>query len=257
MLGSNDYFGPVPKNPARYLTRKHAEVKGNRADLPVGRLVEGLREGGWADLNNARTVVRMGDHDVELVGVDDPHVGFDRYHDGVRARRRRRDADDGAAARALPAGARRDGGRRCLGGARRAHPRRPAGAAGVGCAGDQLRPRHPAGQGRVAVVAGRGLLGPGGWRGALVARRRGMPRGCTSLPGSAPRRTLRCASPAGRRPPCSRWSRATPEPRGRAGGWRRPDGAGPISAGRGGSAILGCRRAPGLGGTATGCGAAW
>ncbi len=80
VLGSNDYFGPVPKNPARYLTRKYAEVKRARIDLPVGRLVEGLREGGWADLNNARTVVRMGDHDVELVGVDDPHVGFDRYH---------------------------------------------------------------------------------------------------------------------------------------------------------------------------------
>ena len=80
VLGSNDYFGPVPKNPARYLTGKYAEVKHARVDLPVGRLVEGLREGGWADLNNARTVVRMGDHDVELVGVDDPHVGFDRYH---------------------------------------------------------------------------------------------------------------------------------------------------------------------------------
>jgi len=80
VLGSNDYFGPVPKNPARYLTRSHAEVKSVRSDLPVEQLVDGLREGGWADLNNARTVVRMGDHDVELVGVDDPHVGFDRYH---------------------------------------------------------------------------------------------------------------------------------------------------------------------------------
>jgi uncharacterized protein len=81
VLGSNDYFGPVPKNPARYLTGRYAEVRHSRVDLPVGRLVEGLREGGWADLNNARTVVRMGDHDVELVGVDDPHVGFDRYHE--------------------------------------------------------------------------------------------------------------------------------------------------------------------------------
>ena len=79
VLGSNDYFGPVPKNPARYLTRAHAEVRTTRFDLPVGRLVEGLREGGWVDLNNARTVVRMGDHDVELVGVDDPHIGYDRY----------------------------------------------------------------------------------------------------------------------------------------------------------------------------------
>ncbi|GAA4400103.1 metallophosphoesterase [Fodinibacter luteus] len=79
VLGSNDYFGPVPKNPARYLTRRHAEVRSERSALPVGELVDGLRTGGWADLNNARAVVRMGDHDVELVGVDDPHVGYDRY----------------------------------------------------------------------------------------------------------------------------------------------------------------------------------
>jgi len=80
VLGSNDYYGPVPKNPARYLTPRHAELRANQFVLPVGRLVEGLREGGWADLNNARAVVRMGDHDVELVGVDDPHIGYDRYH---------------------------------------------------------------------------------------------------------------------------------------------------------------------------------
>lgn len=79
VLGSNDYFAPTPKNPARYLTSRHAEVRSERADLPVGELVEGLNAGGWADLNNARAVVRMGDHDVELVGVNDPHIGYDRY----------------------------------------------------------------------------------------------------------------------------------------------------------------------------------
>ena len=79
VLGSNDYFSPVPKNPARYLTRRHAEVRSLRADLPVGELVEGLRDGGWADLDNARITVTMADHRVELVGVNDPHVGFDRY----------------------------------------------------------------------------------------------------------------------------------------------------------------------------------
>ena len=79
VLGSNDYFGPVPKNPARYLTRRYAEVRAVRSDLPVGALVEGLRDGGWADLDNARATVTMGDHRVELVGVDDPHAGYDRY----------------------------------------------------------------------------------------------------------------------------------------------------------------------------------
>jgi uncharacterized protein len=81
VLGSNDYFGPVPKNPARYLTSRYAQSRATRVDLPVGELVTGLREGGWADLDNARTTVTMGEHRVELVGVNDPHVGFDRYAD--------------------------------------------------------------------------------------------------------------------------------------------------------------------------------
>ena len=79
VLGSNDYYAPVPKNPARYLTRRHAEVRSTLSDLPVRELVDGLRGGGWADLDNARTTVTMGDHRVELVGVNDPHIGFDRY----------------------------------------------------------------------------------------------------------------------------------------------------------------------------------
>jgi len=79
VLGSNDYFGPVPKNPARYLSSSHAQVSSNRTDLPVGELVAGLVDGGWADVDNARRTVTMGDHRVELVGVDDPHIGYDRY----------------------------------------------------------------------------------------------------------------------------------------------------------------------------------
>ncbi|QKE83593.1 metallophosphoesterase [Arthrobacter sp. NEB 688] len=79
VLGSNDYFAPIPKNPARYLTDRYAIAPKTRSDLPVGELVAGLRGGGWSDLDNARTVVTMGEHRVELVGVDDPHVDFDRY----------------------------------------------------------------------------------------------------------------------------------------------------------------------------------
>ena len=81
VLGSNDYYGPVPKNPVRYLTRSHAEVRARRIDLPVDDLVGGMTAGGWHDLDNARTTVSMGDHRVELVGVDDPHIQHDRYAD--------------------------------------------------------------------------------------------------------------------------------------------------------------------------------
>ena len=79
VLGSNDYFAPTPKNPARYLTSRHADAPARRSTLPVKALRDGLGSKGWADLNNARRIMRMGDHDVELVGVNDPHIGYDRY----------------------------------------------------------------------------------------------------------------------------------------------------------------------------------
>lgn len=80
VLGSNDRYGPVPKNPALYLTRHHARApRVERNDLPVDRLVAGLQDGGWSDLDNARTTVQIGPHRVELVGVDDPHIERDRY----------------------------------------------------------------------------------------------------------------------------------------------------------------------------------
>ncbi|KGN32163.1 metallophosphoesterase [Knoellia sinensis KCTC 19936] len=80
VLGSNDRFGPVPKNPALYLTRNYARApKLERVDLPVDALVAGLRAGGWHDLDNARTTVDVGPHRIELVGVDDPHIARDRY----------------------------------------------------------------------------------------------------------------------------------------------------------------------------------
>ena len=79
VLGSNDYFAPVPKNPARYLTPRHAHTSRRRGDLPVDDLIGGMRDGGWDDLNNERTVVTMGAHRVELVGVNDPHIDYDRY----------------------------------------------------------------------------------------------------------------------------------------------------------------------------------
>lgn len=79
VLGSNDRYAPVLKNPARYLTPSYAKSPRQRVRLPVAELVDGLRAGGWADLDNARTVVTMGAHRVELVGVDDPHIRRDRY----------------------------------------------------------------------------------------------------------------------------------------------------------------------------------
>jgi predicted MPP superfamily phosphohydrolase len=81
VLGSNDYYGPVFRNPALYLTPEYARPPDIRSELPVAELVSGLAAGGWSDLDNARTLVSIAGLPVELVGVDDPHIDLDRYAD--------------------------------------------------------------------------------------------------------------------------------------------------------------------------------
>ncbi|MEI2766453.1 MAG: metallophosphoesterase [Dermatophilaceae bacterium] len=79
VLGSNDYFAPKLKNPARYLMADYRRGVGHAPRLPTSRLVEGFRGAGWADLTNARVRMPVGDVALELVGVDDPHFDYDRY----------------------------------------------------------------------------------------------------------------------------------------------------------------------------------
>lgn len=78
VLGSNDYFAPSLKNPARYLTRAHARP-GENIPLPTADLVDALTRAGWADLTNARTTMSVGSQLLEFVGVDDAHLNYDRY----------------------------------------------------------------------------------------------------------------------------------------------------------------------------------
>jgi len=77
-LGSNDYFAPSLKNPARYLTRAHARPGENRP-LPTAELVSAFTRAGWADLSNARATLSVAGQRLEFVGVDDAHLGYDRY----------------------------------------------------------------------------------------------------------------------------------------------------------------------------------
>jgi predicted MPP superfamily phosphohydrolase len=77
VFGSNDYTGPVWKNPFRYFLPRREYVPG--VDLPFEDLREVLVDAGWADLNNARTSIKAGGRNVELVGVDDPHIDRDDY----------------------------------------------------------------------------------------------------------------------------------------------------------------------------------
>lgn len=77
VFGSNDYRGPVWKNPFSYFVQDREYRQG--VDLPFEDLREVLVGAGWADLNNARASLKAGGRLIELVGVDDPHIDRDDY----------------------------------------------------------------------------------------------------------------------------------------------------------------------------------
>jgi predicted MPP superfamily phosphohydrolase len=78
VLGSNDYFAPSLKNPGRYLTSSHDRASVS-SPLPTADLVDAFTRAGWADLSNARATLSVGGQALEFVGVDDPHLKYDRY----------------------------------------------------------------------------------------------------------------------------------------------------------------------------------
>lgn len=77
VFGSNDYFGPTPKNPARYLGRNAKRSHGD--PLPWRDLRAALVERGWADATHARVDLIVDGVRISAAGVDDPHLGLDRY----------------------------------------------------------------------------------------------------------------------------------------------------------------------------------
>jgi predicted MPP superfamily phosphohydrolase len=78
VLGSNDYFAPRPINPLSYLAGP-SDLHPDRDQLPWPDLVEQLTSAGWAHLPNARAVLNVAGRDVEVRGVDDPHIERDDY----------------------------------------------------------------------------------------------------------------------------------------------------------------------------------
>ncbi len=80
VMGSNDYYGPVWKNPARYLLPD----SGGRSfgqPLPWQDLRDGFVSRGWADLNNREAELKVRQQRISAVGTDDAHLGLDRYAD--------------------------------------------------------------------------------------------------------------------------------------------------------------------------------
>jgi len=80
VLGSNDYYAPRPLNPARYLSGP-SQLEPKRPMLPWGDLVDGLTTNGWLDLGNTRATMKVDGREVDVRGVDDPHISRDRYGD--------------------------------------------------------------------------------------------------------------------------------------------------------------------------------
>lgn len=76
VLGSNDRFGPTAKNPLRYLRGPSAVGAGARLD--TDRLVAGLSDAGWHVLRNQRVRVETPAGAIDVVGLDDPHIGAAR-----------------------------------------------------------------------------------------------------------------------------------------------------------------------------------
>ena len=78
VFGSNDYFGPLVRNPFRYLREDFGgHIEG--PPLPTQDLRDLLTSLGWRDLNNDRASLTLGSLRVDLRGVDDPHIGRDEY----------------------------------------------------------------------------------------------------------------------------------------------------------------------------------
>ncbi len=73
VLGSNDYFAPRFRNPLTYFLGPSSRRRRSAPRNPWRELVTGLKARGWTVLANRRG--QLGD--VELAGLDDPHIRRD------------------------------------------------------------------------------------------------------------------------------------------------------------------------------------
>lgn len=78
VLGSNDYYGPELKNPARYLLPDARRTPARPpVELPWRELVSRLTSAGWVDLSNRRDALEVDGRRLSLVGTDDAHLDRD------------------------------------------------------------------------------------------------------------------------------------------------------------------------------------
>ncbi|MEV0066789.1 metallophosphoesterase [Amycolatopsis sp. NPDC050768] len=81
VFGSNDYYAPKPKNPARYLMPKGKKKRIHGTKLPWRDLRAAFLEHGWTDLTHSRHTLDVAGQAVFAAGLDDPHLHRDRYRE--------------------------------------------------------------------------------------------------------------------------------------------------------------------------------
>ncbi|HEY7660056.1 MAG TPA: metallophosphoesterase [Actinomycetota bacterium] len=75
VLGSNDYYVPQPLNPLKYLIPRGRRRPRRARRGRSGQLRELLAAEGWRDLTNLREQVQLDGLALEVLGLDDSHIG--------------------------------------------------------------------------------------------------------------------------------------------------------------------------------------
>ncbi|QIK63952.1 metallophosphoesterase [Leucobacter viscericola] len=74
--GSNDYYTPHLKNPLKYLMEP-SRLSTRKPDIDNAKLTSGLEKLGCINLNNAAATLQLRDTQLELLGLNDPHIRYD------------------------------------------------------------------------------------------------------------------------------------------------------------------------------------
>lgn len=79
VFGSNDYYGPKPKNPARYLLPSAKTKRIHGDPLPWRDLRAAMTERGWLDVTHRWSDLEINGVRIHVAGLDDPHLKRDKY----------------------------------------------------------------------------------------------------------------------------------------------------------------------------------
>ncbi|GAB4098239.1 metallophosphoesterase [Sinomonas halotolerans] len=83
--GSNDYYAPILRNPAAYFLGPSSRTPlPRRVELDWRALFAGFGASGWVNLTNRAQSLQFNGVRFDFSGVDDPHLGRERYADWPR-----------------------------------------------------------------------------------------------------------------------------------------------------------------------------